>query len=47
MNSLIDLWKVESYLYAWIDAEGMRTNHSIKKHLISCLGIIPDHYPHL
>jgi len=31
MNSLIDLWKVESYLYAWIDAEGMRTSNSIKK----------------
>lgn len=31
MASSIDLWKVESYLYAWIDAEGMRINHKIEK----------------
>ncbi len=31
MNPSIDLWKVESFLYACIDAEGMRTNHLIKK----------------
>ena len=27
----IDLWKVESYLYALIDANGMRKNSKIKK----------------
>ena len=36
MNGIINLWKIESYLYAWIDAEGMRTKHSIKKTF--CLG---------
>jgi hypothetical protein len=29
----IDLWKVESYLYAWVDAEGMRENSKIEKRL--------------
>jgi hypothetical protein len=31
MDESIDLWQVESYLYAWIDAEGMRENSQIEK----------------
>lgn len=30
MDKKIDLFKVESYLYAWIDAEGMRANSQIE-----------------
>ena len=27
----LDLWKTESYLYAWIDAQGMRLKNQISK----------------
>ncbi len=31
MNSSLDIWGVESFLYAWIDASGMRENSQVEK----------------
>lgn len=31
MNSSLDIWGVESFLYAWIDASGIRENSQVEK----------------